>query len=151
MDSSLDDKLMRLATLAKDGDLDAAYLLHAEIAIRIRGGRVTTYLAEFIASMHEALASGEDVESAVMMAAPAHRPRKNIRDARVFDFVHMMFDHTQAVGGSNGESAKREVNTKRPPMAAIYALAAKIFGVSPSIAKAIYLREKKNRGIVESD
>jgi len=135
---------------AEAGDLEAVQSLHATLAEFLRAGKLTLYMIDLLAGMHESIANGSPADVAMLTKPVAGRPPNRSRDTRIHAFIaHRVtaYNYLEEKAESLGDKLPA-----RPKMTAHYKAAAEHFGIKAAIAKAVFLRiEKQIRMIAEQD
>ena len=144
-----DAHIENLARLAKYGDADAGYMLHALLASHLSdaaiSGVIPPSVAKRLCDMHAGIALGNSATDAMMMSAPSSRPIRGLERDRVFTFVADMvacFEHVEGCR-DDLEAKGIQLPQRRPNMAEVYRVAAAAFSLSTSRVKAIYLEERR--------
>lgn len=127
---------------AENGDPEAVRELHRELAEYLRVDKLTPFMRDLLAGMHESIAAGRPTEVAMLTKPLASRPVKTSRDMRIYASIadRLALIEYGIANRALLEKKLRRALPRRPTMNQLYADAAKQFDVSKGTAKRVYLK-----------
>jgi len=128
-------ELARRVKLAQQGDTLAAFEVHLSLARALRRGTLDDRERDLLASMHEAIARGEDPAKAMLLAKAPNRPIKTRMQEFIADWIAREIDDHDAGCCYNGCDELNDAAADRR--------AAALFGIAEGTAKKIRLASHK--------
>ncbi len=137
----LDDLVRADLRDAENGDAEAVRELHRFLAEYLRVGKLTPFMRDILASMHESIAAGRGADVAMLTKPLRGRPPMTSRDQRICEAIAARVQIMKHASAHRGriEVALGHPLPPPPTMTQLYRDAAKQFGVTQAQAKRIYL------------
>ena len=141
----LDDLVRADLRDAENGDAEAVRELHRFLAEYLRVGKLTPFMRDILASMHESVAAGRSADVAMLTKPLPGRPPMTSRDLRVHAAIadRVALIQYGLAHRAGIEAALNHPLPRHPTMAQLYRDAARQFGIQPAQAKRIYLAHKR--------
>jgi len=133
---------------AEKGDFEAVQSVHASLAEYLRAGKLTPYMIDLLAGMHESVAKGSPAELAMLTKPVSGRPPDLSRNARIHAFIaYRVAAYTYLE--QNVDQVPEGLPAKKT-MKVLCEEAAAQFGVTPRIAEDAYRRiDKQIRAVTD--
>jgi len=130
---------------AENGDREAVQELHRTLAEYLRIGKLTPFMRDILAGMHESIAAGRSADVAMLTKPLPGQPPKTSRDKRIhaaiadrLAIIRYGIANRAEIEGKLGHPLPRA-----PTMTQLYRDAAKLFDVTAAQAKRIYLAQSR--------